>query len=368
MKTSSVEQPIVVQQKAEITQIAAHQESEASAWKRVVAGATLALVAVTGVSLETASPAAAEQQAPVAVPFSGRSAVLASHPEGITETFGTWNILGANHVAAGRAEGGSVAARTSREVKAIVNHKIGITGLQEVEPVQRELIKHAAPANLVLIGDKDSDSPILVDRDKYDVLDHGNVLIPGYQDRGLHAGAKATFVTVRNKLTDEITDVTNSHAVAHNELPGSDRGGAQKRERAADKIVKFHEDKLRKNPTHTQVALGDFNSSYKRRGTDKKTPIEKNDGPMNTLIYCKATANNLMQDAYDMEKGITGKCPTKEPPKNLTYVVDHIFMTGILAEAGVNTTVDWDVVKTADTKHTSDHFLLTATKKSVLVP
>lgn len=259
----------------------------------------------------------------------------------------TYNILGSNHVDAGN-QLGTVNERATRAAAIIKGNagvaEVHIVGMQELRSDQYALFKEKMPGYSTYPANNPSQKTIFWKTKRFTKLDSGKVDYPGYGDDNLDASSPALWVQLRDEQTGKRFFVLNHHAVAWNESPGSDKGGAQKREKTAKIIASWVS-----KQTLPVVVLGDMNSATYIRdfGVNyfKRTKDDAIAGNRDRLPYCILTQNSNLRYSRDLARGITGKCPTKDDG-----LIDSIYLT-----KGDFTVTGWNRVTNATAKSASDH-------------
>ena len=266
----------------------------------------------------------------------------------------TYNILGSNHVNTGRLVGGSVNDRMKR-VAAIVRGqgngpRLDVVGMQEVMPDQYALLTSYLPRYSSFPTTGNSQQRIFWLSSRLQAVETGWLAYPGYPSENLDATSRSPWVKLQDRTTGSYFYLINQHAVAWNNKPGSDKGGAAKRERTAQILRTWVADK--KLTGLPVFAVGDFNSAFYIRVYKKNFDIRKKDdiieGQRSRLPYCILTSDNLLANAYDLEKGRTG-CPTKYSPA-LEDLLDHIYVTPENVQVK-----NWKQIKRKKAVRASDH-------------
>jgi uncharacterized protein (TIGR03382 family) len=115
--------------------------------------------------------------------------------------------------------------------------------------------------------------------------------------------------------------VLNHHPVAWNKDPGSDSGGALKREAAAKIVRSWVADRRAASPSVPVFVTGDFNSRFViRRGND-----DAYRGDRTRLPYCILSSGRV-RHVLDVLHGRTG-CPMRESTVG-GFSIDHIYIAG----------------------------------------
>jgi endonuclease/exonuclease/phosphatase family metal-dependent hydrolase len=328
-----------------------HNTSRAKRLCLSAAGLLLAGVAHMGISTPAAEAASA----------------AAPSTENVSYTVATYNILASNHVETGRRIGGSVEARAKRVSQFILGkagtQPIDLVALQEVNSGQRKMIKERL-SDYKVYPHSSNNNPFFYNPDVFKFVSGGILHYPSDTSRGLIAtGGKGTSITLENRETGEIIDASNIHATARNEAGGSDRGGAQKRAKAARIVRSFHAQKHENHPDHTQMAFGDYNSTVVLRTTDQWTPVPKDlylfkHGGRDELPYCLMTTRpSLLQSMYDLERNRYGHCLTTKDVFPLDRTVDWIYVT----PDPDGKDYEWQRIHNEITQHASDHMPIMGT-------
>lgn len=267
----------------------------------------------------------------------------------------TYNILGSNHVNAGREIGGSVADRAKRAA-AIVRGPgeklpFDVVGMQEVMPDQYRMLTKLLPGYASFPATGKSQQRIFWRSSRFVLAESGWFYYPGYSSKNLESSDRSPWIKLQDRATKAYFYVINQHPVAWNEKPGSDKGGALKREQTAQLLKAWI---LEKKQTDLPVfAVGDFNSAPYLRIYKKNFDIRKKDdvitGQRGRLPYCILTHDNLTANGYDMARGRTGTCPTKYSPA-VEDLLDHVYVT----PQNVQVT-KWKQIDTKKARRASDH-------------
>ncbi len=262
----------------------------------------------------------------------------------------SYNILGSEHAADGRRIGGTVADRATRETNIIrgigEDPAFDVVGIQEMMPDQSRLFNNKLAA-YDHFPSHSAQKTIYWRSGKFRRVASGTLRYPFYGDNGLTAGGLAYWVKLQDRQTNTQFYVLNVHPVAWNNDPGSDRGGAQKRERTAHIVRNWVAAKKRTG--RAVFVTGDMNSAFYIRIYDKNFHERVKDnyiaGQRGRLPYCIMTNLGVMQNTYDMVRGARGHCPTHG-----ISVIDHIYATTTNVRV-----IRWKRINTVVAKHASDH-------------
>lgn len=279
----------------------------------------------------------------------------------------SYNILGANHTRLSSEVGGTVKARAFRTVRFILG-KAGarpsdIVGMQEIEPVQRHLFDNQLHKHYASVPkDKSAENPIFYNKDRFDLLATGFVRYPYYGDPGLRAhNGKAVWARLQDKNTDQVVTVINEHPVAWNQNPGSDKGGAEKRERTAHLIANWVRSQQQLHPNSAMFDIGDMNSiNVPLNYFDPYFTFQFKDralnGNRNRIGYCIKTEKEVgLQDSRDVLRGHTGHCLNKSRGPDYRHQIDWIYLNPRFTNVK-----SWRVIDNTITRHASDHLPLMA--------
>ena len=259
----------------------------------------------------------------------------------------TYNILGSNHVETGKKLG-TVNQRADRATD-IIKGKAGpeafdIVGVQEMQPDQYAIFKQKLPKYSTFPKNKSSQKTIFWRTNRFTKLESGYVKYPFYGDKNLETGGNAPWVKLRDNQTKEVFYVLNHHPVSWNNDPGSDKGGAQKREKTAEIIAKWAESK-----NAPVFVTGDMNSTGKLRNYPtnyaKRPKDEALGGKRDRLPYCIMTRSSDLRNSYDKARDNKGKCPSKNIDE-----IDAIYVTNKKIHVK-----RWHLVDNNTSRKVSDH-------------
>ncbi len=267
----------------------------------------------------------------------------------------TYNILGSKHIKTGREVGGSVNDRAKRAA-AIVrgpgdSRPFDVVGMQEVMPDQYLMLTKYLPGYNSYPSTGTSQQRIFWRSSKFVLAESGWFYYPGYDSQHFEATKRSPWVKLQDRGTKAYFYVIDQHPVAWNKNVGSDKGGALKRERSAQLLRTWIQDKKR---TGLPVfAVGDYNSALYLRIYKKNFDIRKKDdviaGQRSRLPYCILTRDNVVANGYDLAKGRAGTCPTKYS-LSVEDLIDHIYVT----PGNVHVT-KWKQINSKKARRASDH-------------
>lgn len=266
---------------------------------------------------------------------------------------GTYNILGSMFVHTGRSIGGSVEARARRATEVVKKGHDGramdIVGFQEMASDQKRMFRRMLPGYAVYPAAGNNTEPIFWRTARLKLIGSSYVSIPWYGDRNLNRGHLIPWVKLQDKKTKKVMFVINHRAVAWNEDPGSDAGGALKRERTARILLGWANSLIKKK--HNVIVLGDFNSALvlRNRSNFGKIKDDALKGNRDRLTYCILTSTNKLRNTFDdAQDSGSGKCPTKHYQDLL--LVDFIYTSHRFK------TLAWKQLRNQKTAHASDHY------------
>lgn len=252
----------------------------------------------------------------------------------------TYNVLGSGYKQAAPFNTKHATSNAQRVVDVadtIKNRSIDILGTQELDGAQDQFgkLQNALPGYTSHPTAIDSDTrmhqrAVFWKTNKFTIMAKGNLAYPFQDAPYLEARDKAPWVLLKDKNTGVQTYVISIHLIAGNdddcrydcnppyEAGYSDKGGAQKRQRAAELLRDWARAKKDNYPV---VVLGDFNSRFTIR------PIKDAAITRSELPYCILTADYrslpLLRNAYDVAAGRSGQCPYTGDEA----LIDHIYLT-----------------------------------------
>lgn len=263
----------------------------------------------------------------------------------------TYNVLSSDFTRLGNKIGGSVNQRMNRVTDVIKTSDDGkrahVVGMQEVAPKQFRMLHDKLPGYSSFPAGPTNTRPIFWHGPTFKLMDSGYISYPWYNSVGVRDGTTAPWVRLKHRATGKQLYILNHHAVAYNNVRGSDKGGALKRERTAEIVLKWANKKAKDG--RRVIITGDFNSSFILRNKQnydkvKDEALNKN---RNRLPYCIMTSTGRLTNTYDGALGRSGQCPSKY--RDVMYV-DHIYVSKKLK------TQSWVQLVDDRTSRASDHF------------
>jgi len=342
-----------------------HDQREHGFLRRMATGVAAGALALAAVSMN-AEPATAHE----ASENSSQIPSYAGRANKDSFRIGSFNILGAF----GRGNIDARAKVASKLIEGGLNSpgKVSIVGLQEVTPPQKHLMdKYLEGYQSVpekVHKKKDSRVYIYVDTSRFKILKDGIIHHPFMSDKGLHRGGEAPWAKVKDRQTDEEFYFIANHFVPYNDQPGSDKGGAQKREESAHNIDDFIDQKTKEDPNAKFFKVGDDNSIiWPRLKPGWRSPRPNKDralcevvkgklacdrSRMPYKIFTAADGHNVynLQDSLDVLQGRRGTGPDNKHRWIRDNTVDFVYVPG--QGWTVN---DWDKVQN---DFASDHYLI----------
>ena len=275
---------------------------------------------------------------------------------------GTYNVLADFH--RGMADARAKIASRLIMGKGDGPGKLDIVGLQELAPSQKRFFDKYLDGYQSIPRKKHTTNGdwnyIYYDPREVEKLDEGVIKYPFYGDRKLRTSGKAVWGKFKDHDTAKEFYVISSHSVAWNNNPGSDRMGAEKREKTAHVIDKFVDAVNASEPEVGVFKVGDDNAtkhirlkpSWNAPRPNKDKALHGNKKRLSYYIYTEADGPDTynLQESRDVLRGLRGHGPDKKHTWINDNIVDYVYIPG----EGWSVS-DWDMTKN---DFASDHYMI----------